>query len=104
MRSGAPGMPEPEATHRYQHTETGANARPTQAVGIGSYPVNAADCPVVAGPDHPQVRVVGADFPSLDRHHDQRRRHANGKADYIRALGGELKVIADFGDSWRRVA
>jgi hypothetical protein len=22
----------------------------------------------------------------------------------IRALGGELKVIADFGDSWRRVA
>lgn len=23
---------------------------------------------------------------------------------YIRALGGELKVIADFGDSWRRVA
>ncbi len=25
-------------------------------------------------------------------------------ADYIRALGGELKVIADFGDSWRRVA
>jgi hypothetical protein len=25
-------------------------------------------------------------------------------ADYIRALDGELKVIADFGDSWRRVA
>ena len=25
-------------------------------------------------------------------------------ADYIHALGGELKVIADFGDSWRRVA
>jgi vacuolar-type H+-ATPase catalytic subunit A/Vma1 len=25
-------------------------------------------------------------------------------ADYIRALGGELKIIADFGDSWRRVA
>ena len=25
-------------------------------------------------------------------------------ADYIRALGGELKVIADFADSWRRVA
>jgi DNA-binding XRE family transcriptional regulator len=25
-------------------------------------------------------------------------------SDYIRALGGELKVIADFGDSWRRVA
>lgn len=25
-------------------------------------------------------------------------------ADYIRALGGELKAIADFGDSWRRVA
>jgi hypothetical protein len=25
-------------------------------------------------------------------------------ADYIRAPGGELKVIADFGDSWRRVA
>ena len=25
-------------------------------------------------------------------------------ADYIRALGGELVVIADFGDSWRRVA
>ena len=25
-------------------------------------------------------------------------------ADYIRALGGELKVIADLGDSWRRVA
>lgn len=25
-------------------------------------------------------------------------------ADYICALGGELKVIADFGDSWRRVA
>jgi hypothetical protein len=25
-------------------------------------------------------------------------------AAYIRALGGELKVIADFGDSWRRVA
>ncbi len=25
-------------------------------------------------------------------------------AEYIRALGGELKVIADFGDSWRRVA
>ena len=25
-------------------------------------------------------------------------------ADYIRAIGGELKVIADFGDSWRRVA
>ena len=25
-------------------------------------------------------------------------------ADYIYALGGELKVIADFGDSWRRVA
>jgi DNA-binding XRE family transcriptional regulator len=25
-------------------------------------------------------------------------------ADYIRALGGELKVMADFGDSWRRVA
>ena len=25
-------------------------------------------------------------------------------ADYIRALCGELKVIADFGDSWRRVA
>jgi DNA-binding XRE family transcriptional regulator len=25
-------------------------------------------------------------------------------ADYVRALGGELKVIADFGDSWRRVA
>lgn len=24
--------------------------------------------------------------------------------DYIRALGGELKVIADFGDSWQRVA
>jgi DNA-binding XRE family transcriptional regulator len=24
--------------------------------------------------------------------------------DYIRALGGELKVIADFGDTWRRVA
>ncbi|MGO8884867.1 MAG: helix-turn-helix domain-containing protein [Streptosporangiaceae bacterium] len=24
--------------------------------------------------------------------------------DYVRALGGELKVIADFGDSWRRVA
>jgi hypothetical protein len=24
--------------------------------------------------------------------------------DYIRALGGELKVIADFGDSRRRVA
>jgi len=24
--------------------------------------------------------------------------------DYIRPLGGELKVIADFGDSWRRVA
>jgi DNA-binding XRE family transcriptional regulator len=24
--------------------------------------------------------------------------------DYIRALGGELKVIADFGDSWRPVA
>jgi len=23
---------------------------------------------------------------------------------YIRTLGGELKVIADFGDSWRRVA
>jgi DNA-binding XRE family transcriptional regulator len=25
-------------------------------------------------------------------------------ADYVHALGGELKVIADFGDSWRRVA
>lgn len=25
-------------------------------------------------------------------------------ADYIQALGGELKVIADFGDSWQRVA
>jgi len=25
-------------------------------------------------------------------------------ADYIHALGGELKVIADFGGSWRRVA
>ncbi len=25
-------------------------------------------------------------------------------ADYIRALGGELKIIADFGDFWRRVA
>jgi DNA-binding XRE family transcriptional regulator len=25
-------------------------------------------------------------------------------ADYIRTLGGELKVIADFGDSWCRVA
>ena len=25
-------------------------------------------------------------------------------ADYIHALGGELQVIADFGDSWRRVA
>ncbi len=25
-------------------------------------------------------------------------------ADYIRALGGELKVIADFGDTWQRVA
>ena len=25
-------------------------------------------------------------------------------ADYVRALGGELKVIADFGDSWQRVA
>src|SRR5258707_15869778 len=25
-------------------------------------------------------------------------------ADYIRALCGELKVIADFGDTWRRVA
>ena len=25
-------------------------------------------------------------------------------ADYIKALGGELKVIADFGDTWRRVA
>jgi transcriptional regulator with XRE-family HTH domain len=25
-------------------------------------------------------------------------------ADYIYALGGELKVIADFGDSWRRIA
>lgn len=25
-------------------------------------------------------------------------------ADYIRALGGELKIIADFGNSWRRVA
>jgi DNA-binding XRE family transcriptional regulator len=25
-------------------------------------------------------------------------------ADYVRALGGELKVIADFGDTWRRVA
>lgn len=24
--------------------------------------------------------------------------------EYVRALGGELKVIADFGDSWRRVA
>jgi DNA-binding XRE family transcriptional regulator len=24
-------------------------------------------------------------------------------ADYIRAIGGELKVIADFGDSWQRV-
>ena len=24
-------------------------------------------------------------------------------ADYIRALGGELKVIADFGDTWQRV-
>ncbi|SEG96235.1 Helix-turn-helix [Nonomuraea solani] len=23
---------------------------------------------------------------------------------YIRALGGELKVIADFGDTWQRVA
>ena len=23
--------------------------------------------------------------------------------DYIRALGGELKVIADFGDSWRHL-
>jgi hypothetical protein len=23
-------------------------------------------------------------------------------ADYIHALGGQLKVIADFGDSWRR--
>jgi hypothetical protein len=25
-------------------------------------------------------------------------------ADYIRPLAGELKVIADFGDSWQRVA
>lgn len=25
-------------------------------------------------------------------------------ADYIRALGGELKIIADFGDTWQRVA
>ena len=25
-------------------------------------------------------------------------------ADDIHALGGELKVIADFGDSWRRIA
>jgi hypothetical protein len=25
-------------------------------------------------------------------------------ADYVHALGGELKVIADFGDSWQRVA
>jgi vacuolar-type H+-ATPase catalytic subunit A/Vma1 len=25
-------------------------------------------------------------------------------AEYIRALGGELKVIADFGDCWRQVA
>jgi DNA-binding XRE family transcriptional regulator len=25
-------------------------------------------------------------------------------ADYIHALGGELKVIADFSDSWQRVA
>lgn len=25
-------------------------------------------------------------------------------ADYIRALGRELKVIADFGDTWQRVA
>jgi DNA-binding XRE family transcriptional regulator len=25
-------------------------------------------------------------------------------AGYVRALGGELKVIAAFGDSWRRVA
>lgn len=25
-------------------------------------------------------------------------------SDYIHALEGELKVIADFGDSWRRVA
>jgi DNA-binding XRE family transcriptional regulator len=25
-------------------------------------------------------------------------------AEYVRALGGELKVIADFGNSWRQVA
>ena len=25
-------------------------------------------------------------------------------AEYVRALGGELKVIADFGSSWRQVA
>jgi hypothetical protein len=37
------------------------------------------------------------------RHHHSRNANAD-LADYIRALGGELKVIADFGDSWRRVA
>jgi DNA-binding XRE family transcriptional regulator len=25
-------------------------------------------------------------------------------AEFVRALGGELKIIADFGDSWQRVA
>jgi len=33
-----------------------------------------------------------------------RSRASPTAAGYIRALGGELKVIADFGDSWRRVA
>lgn len=37
-------------------------------------------------------------------HRERLRRRTRYLADYIRGLGGELKVIVDFGDSWRRVA
>jgi hypothetical protein len=50
--------------------------------------------------DNSRLQVVG-------RRHPQRLGGAVAElgtlGDYIRALGGELKVIADFGDSWRHL-
>ena len=50
------------------------------------------------------AEVMGVSQQRSRRSKVARLRELATLADYIRALGGELKVIADFGDSWRRVA
>jgi hypothetical protein len=79
-----------------------------EGLGPVNFPVTPAKGPQAC---RPRSAGLTADLPSFPAVQQRVSAIESGSvaelatlADYIRALGGELKVIADFGDSWRRVA